>query len=210
LATLPSEVYCCGNDPMTIHRPIVGWGLIAQGPFSFCLPKKKMGKKKKGTEIEPPVESRRPHRLTISTLREKVDLQVKCNWVEIETHGFSRPSHTAIDFRGRGHFFLQRTSRAPSCRNHRQVHEAASSVWLISVQAPKIQAVSTHFLAPKFWQAGGCITTGVMISEVLFGYFLFKEKVTDATTLKQVASLLHELPVPMAENQVSFGTNTSQ
>ncbi len=28
----------------------------------------------------------------------------------------------------------------------------------------------------------------VMISEVLFGYFLFKEKVTDAIALNQVAS----------------------
>ncbi len=28
----------------------------------------------------------------------------------------------------------------------------------------------------------------VMISELLFGYFLFKEKVTDAPSLKQVAS----------------------
>jgi len=31
-----------------------------------------------------------------------------------------------------------------------------------------------------------------MISEVLFGYFLFKEKVTDASGLYQAASPQHE------------------
>jgi hypothetical protein len=40
---------------------------MAYSPFSFCLPKKKMGEKKKGTEIDPPVESRRPHEPTIPT-----------------------------------------------------------------------------------------------------------------------------------------------
>jgi hypothetical protein len=43
---------------------------------------------------------------------------------------------------------------------------------------------------------GKCVggtSTCVMISEVLFGYFLFKEKVTDASALKQVASLLHSI-----------------
>jgi hypothetical protein len=45
---------------------------MACSPFSFCFPKKKMGKKKKGTEIESPVESRQPHKLTISTRRQKV------------------------------------------------------------------------------------------------------------------------------------------
>ncbi len=79
-------------------------------PFSFCLPKKKMGKKKKGTEIELPVENRQPHRPTISTNREKVNHSSMCGRVEIATDGFSRPSHTAIDFRGYGHMFLQRTS----------------------------------------------------------------------------------------------------
>ncbi|MDP2884561.1 MAG: hypothetical protein Q8P51_06030 [Ignavibacteria bacterium] len=75
---------------------------MTYGPFSFCLPKKKMGEKKKGTEIEPPVESRRPYKPTISTHRESVESESECGWVEIETHGFSRPSHTAIDFRGSG------------------------------------------------------------------------------------------------------------
>jgi len=63
---------------------------------------KKTGEKKKGTEIELPVEIRRPHKPTISTHREKVDSESRYGWVEIETHGFSRPSHTAIDFRGYG------------------------------------------------------------------------------------------------------------
>ena len=43
---------------------------------------------------------------------------------------------------------------------------------------------------------GKCVggtSTCVMISEVLFGYFLFEEKVTDASALKQVASLLHRM-----------------
>jgi hypothetical protein len=115
------------------------------GPFSFCLPKKKMGEKsrctgsrlpyfeagKKGTEIsaqggcasgtEPPVEDRRPHKPTISTHRENVESESKCGWVEIETHGFSRPSHTAIDFRGSGpvtghscNGFIHHTLYAPS------------------------------------------------------------------------------------------------
>jgi hypothetical protein len=72
---------------------------MAYSPFSFCLPKKKMGKKKKGTEIEPLVDGRQPHKLTISTHQAKVDLQPKCSRVEIETHDLGRPSHTAIDFR---------------------------------------------------------------------------------------------------------------
>jgi hypothetical protein len=41
----------------------------------------------------------------------------------------------------------------------------------------------------------GGILTRVMISEVLFGYFLFEEKVTDATALYQVASHSPELPI---------------
>gem|GEM_PF-2792874 len=55
-----------------------------------------------GTEIELPVESCRLHKPTISTHREKADSESRCGWVEIETHGFSRPSHAAIDFRGFG------------------------------------------------------------------------------------------------------------
>jgi hypothetical protein len=39
------------------------------------------------------------------------------------------------------------------------------------MQIPDIPAVRIQRLAPKFWQAGGCITMSVMISEVLFGYF---------------------------------------
>ena len=70
-----------------------------------------MGKKKKGTEIDLPAESHQPHKPTISTHRENVYSDSSYGRVEIETHGFSRPSHTAIDFRGRGHMFLQRTSQ---------------------------------------------------------------------------------------------------
>ena len=63
---------------------------------------KKTGEKKKGTEIELPVEIRRPHKPTISTQRENMKSDSNFSWVEIETHGFSRPSHTTIDFRGSG------------------------------------------------------------------------------------------------------------
>ena len=83
---------------------------------------------------------------------------------------------------------LQSASQALSYRNHRQVRRAESPVRSISVHIPRPQLSSNYLLAPKFWQAGGCITTSVMISEVLFGYFLFKEKVTDAPRLKQAAS----------------------
>jgi hypothetical protein len=65
----------------------------------------------------------------------------------------------------------------------------------ISVQTPNIQAGFAQLYAPKFRQAGGRFTTSAMISEVLFGYFLFEEKVTDATALYQVASHSPELPI---------------
>ena len=80
-----------------------------------------MGEKKKGTEIDPPVESRRPHKATISTQRENMKSDSNFSWVEIETHGFSRPSHTTIDFRGSGPLtghsrngFIHHTLFAPS------------------------------------------------------------------------------------------------
>ena len=86
--------------------------------------------------------------------------------------GYASPppisSHTAIDFRGRWQIVLQSMFQAPSYRNHRQVRGAESSVRLISVQISKIPAVRIRLLAPKLWQAGGCVITGVMISEVLF------------------------------------------
>jgi hypothetical protein len=46
--------------------------------------------------------------------------------------------------------------------------------------------------APEFRIAGRGVITCVTISEVLFGYFLFKEKVTDASALYQVASQFPE------------------
>ena len=60
---------------------------------------------------------------------------------------------------------------------------------LISVRIPNISPTSLQLHAPKLRQVSKGVTTSVMISEVLFGYFLFKEKVTDASELHQVASL---------------------
>ena len=151
-----------------------------------------MGKKKKGTEIDLPVESSRPHRPTISTHREKVNHLSKWKSGRNRNARFKPSIPLRHRFPGPGHIFLQRRSQVPGYRNHWLACRAESSVRLISVQIPQSPTNRIQFLAPKFWQAWGCITTSVMISEVLFGYFLFKEKVTDAPTLKQVASLLPE------------------
>ncbi len=85
--------------PDTLQKDVAHF-LFARPTSPPCgLAGKKMGKKKKGAEIEQLVESRQLHELTISTGREKVNLQSTCYWVEIETHGFSRP-HTPPSISG--------------------------------------------------------------------------------------------------------------
>ena len=133
---------------------------IAYGPFSFCLPKKKMGEKKKGTEIELPVESRRPHKPTISTHRGKTDSESRCGWVEIETHGFSRLSHAAIDFRGSGPFtrhspndFIHHTLYAQSTELPKSSEGASGGLkCAFNFRACEMISMAYTFRARKLWQ----------------------------------------------------------
>jgi len=135
---------------------------IAYGPFSFCLPKKKMGEKKKGTEIELPVESRRPHKPTISTHRGKTDSESRCGWVEIETHGFSRPSHAAIDFRGSGPF----TRHSPSGFIHHTLYPQSTELPKLSEGALDASAI---ILSANRRSSGVSISTeGKLLTSIAF------------------------------------------
>jgi hypothetical protein len=119
-------------------------GMIEAQPWrvvtSFASPKEVTKKRRR--------KSKRPRRAAIRTCQrfrpvERASSGSESGWVEIATHGLSRPTHTAIDFRGKGdRENVERTDSsirpcilfAPSYRNHRLAGWAASRVRLISVQ----------------------------------------------------------------------------
>jgi hypothetical protein len=111
---------------------------------------------------------------------------------------FVPPTHTAVDFGSSGPgASAGHDPLFPSPRNHRKVGRTALS--RVYFGARKSIPISPNDHPPRNLccegvpsrQARGRTTTSVMISEVLFGYFLFKEKVTYASALDKVASLFH-------------------